>query len=141
MLSDDTVRQTLSLMNSCGMYDSAGEFTFTVSDTLYSNQISFIPCMYISRISDPLPVIILMYETTLYQLSYYETTLYHIHHCSSALIQIGLPAKSGVSGIIIVVVPNVMGFCLYSPLVNNNGNSLRGMHFCKVHRGIGVIAS
>ena len=43
--------------------------------------------------------------------------------------QVGLPAKSGVSGIIIVVVPNVMGFATFSPPLDTVGNSARGVMF------------
>lgn len=44
---------------------------------------------------------------------------------------IGLPAKSGVSGALMIVVPNVMGICTWSPRVDELGNSVRGIDFCQ----------
>ncbi|MEM7449514.1 MAG: glutaminase A [Myxococcota bacterium] len=44
---------------------------------------------------------------------------------------IGLPAKSGVSGGLWVVVPNVMGLCCWSPRLDEIGNSVRGIKFCQ----------
>ena len=63
------VRDVLSVMYSCGMYDSSGEWAYRV----------------------------------------------------------GIPAKSGVSGGIIGVVPNRMGIAVFSPLLNEQGHSIRGM--------------
>ncbi|MEJ2122792.1 MAG: glutaminase A, partial [Alphaproteobacteria bacterium] len=44
---------------------------------------------------------------------------------------IGLPAKSGVGGGIMVVIPNVMGICVWSPRLDQHGNSVRGIEFCR----------
>ncbi len=73
IFSPQIVKNCLSLMYSCGMYDFSGEFAFTV----------------------------------------------------------GLPAKSGVSGALLIIVPNVMGIAVWSPRLDKIGNSVRGVEFCK----------
>ena len=44
---------------------------------------------------------------------------------------IGLPAKSGVAGAIMIVIPGIMGICVWSPNLDSHGNSVRGVDFCK----------
>lgn len=46
-------------------------------------------------------------------------------------VQVGLPAKSGVSGALMVIVPNVFGYATFSPRLNKQGNSVRGLEFSK----------
>lgn len=69
-LNADYVRDLLSVMYTCGMYNRAGEWAYRV----------------------------------------------------------GIPAKSGVSGGIIAVVPGKAGIATFSPLIDKNGNSVRGLH-------------
>lgn len=71
LLKPETVKCTLQLMLSCGMYDFSGEWACTV----------------------------------------------------------GLPAKSGVAGAVFVVIPGVMGICVFSPRLDKRGNSVRAVDF------------
>lgn len=75
VLKPSSVRNVLSLMYSCGMYDFSGNWAF----------------------------------------------------------YIGLPAKGSGTGVILLVIPNVMGVVLHSPLcdLNRRGNSIRGVKFCQ----------
>ncbi len=73
VLREETVRNVLSVMASCGMYDAAGDWLYTV----------------------------------------------------------GLPAKSGVAGGIIAVLPGQLGIAVYSPPLDAHGNSVRGVRVCE----------
>ncbi len=46
------------------------------------------------------------------------------------LYRIGLPAKSGVGGGIIAVLPGQFGIGTFSPLLDTHGNSVRGIRMC-----------
>jgi glutaminase len=68
-ISPDNLRNVLSILFTCGMYNYSGEWAFDV----------------------------------------------------------GLPAKSGICGGIILVIPGVMGVAIYSPRLDKRGNSIRGL--------------
>lgn len=69
VLKSEYIRDLLSVMYTCGMYNFAGEWAYRV----------------------------------------------------------GIPAKSGVSGGILAVVPNQAGIAVFSPPLDSNGNSVRGL--------------
>ncbi|MFQ6538159.1 MULTISPECIES: glutaminase A [Aphanothece] len=52
-------------------------------------------------------------------------------NAGSFTLEVGLPAKSGVAGAVLVVVPNLMGFATFSPRLDDYGNSVRGVAFCR----------
>jgi len=41
--------------------------------------------------------------------------------------RVGLPGKSGVGGGIVAIIPNLLSICIWSPCLNDHGNSLMGM--------------
>jgi glutaminase len=52
-------------------------------------------------------------------------------YSSAFLHKVGIPAKSGVSGALIAVVPGFAGVAVWSPKLDQFGNSLRGLDFCE----------
>jgi glutaminase len=51
------------------------------------------------------------------------------HHDESGrvAVELGLPAKSGISGAVLAVAPGRMGLAAWSPAVNAHGTSVRGL--------------
>jgi len=47
------------------------------------------------------------------------------------IYRVGIPAKSGVGGGIIAALPSQLGLGTYSPLLDNHGNSVRGLKVCQ----------
>ena len=45
--------------------------------------------------------------------------------------RVGIPAKSGVSGGIVAVVPGKFGIGIFSPRLDDRGNSVRGVQVCQ----------
>jgi len=45
--------------------------------------------------------------------------------------RVGIPAKSGVSGVVLAIIPNVMSIAVWSPRIDEHGNSVRGVEFLK----------
>ena len=44
---------------------------------------------------------------------------------------VGIPAKSGIGGGLMAVAPGKVGVAVYSPRLDNSGNSVRGMKVCR----------
>ena len=47
------------------------------------------------------------------------------------IYNVGLPAKSGVGGAVLAVLPGQLAIAVYSPLLDNKGNSVFGVDICK----------
>ncbi len=52
-------------------------------------------------------------------------------YAGSWLYRVGMPAKSGVAGGIIAVLPGQLGIAVYSPALDEFGNSVRGVAICE----------
>ena len=47
------------------------------------------------------------------------------------IYKVGMPAKSGVGGGILAVLPGQLGIGVFSPALDNHGNSVRGLLVCR----------
>ncbi|MCP9887584.1 glutaminase A [Cyanobium sp. ATX 6A2] len=55
------------------------------------------------------------------------------------LHDVGIPAKSGVAGGVMAVIPGRLGIATYSPSLDSFGNSVRGVAVCRqLSRGVGL---
>ncbi|MGE0828469.1 MAG: glutaminase A [Hyphomonadaceae bacterium] len=72
-MGEDYIHDVLTVMNTCGMYNYAGQWSY----------------------------------------------------------EIGMPAKSGVSGSVLAVIPGQAGVAIFSPPIDENGNSVRGVEACR----------
>ena len=52
-------------------------------------------------------------------------------HSSEFAFFVGLPAVSTIAGAIMIVVPDVLGVVIWSPRIDTNGNSLKGLDFAE----------
>jgi hypothetical protein len=53
-------------------------------------------------------------------------------HAGEWSYTIGLPAKSGISGCLYLVVPNLMGVAIYSPVLDEHGIPARATQFARL---------
>ncbi|XP_073975767.1 glutaminase liver isoform, mitochondrial-like isoform X2 [Rhodnius prolixus] len=58
--------------------------------------------------------------------------MYGIYNFSEEFsFNVGLPVKSSITGHILLIIPGIVSFAMYSPLVDEQGISKRGKDFCK----------
>lgn len=116
--------QTLEFYFQCCSIETSCERMAVVAATLANGGICPITRERVLRSSTVRACLSLMYSCGMYDFS------------GEFAFTMGLPAKSGVAGGLMLVIPNLLGICIWSPRLDALGNSVRGIAFAKelVHR-------
>lgn len=116
--------ETLELYFQCCSIETSTERLALVAATLANGGVCPITGERVLRVSTVRACLSLMASCGMYDFS------------GEFAFTIGLPAKSGVAGGLMMVVPNALGICTWSPRLDSLGNSVRGIAFAKelVHR-------
>lgn len=109
---------TLEFYFQCCSIETTCERTAAIAATLANGGVCPLTKERILRFDTVRACLSLMYSCGMYDFS------------GEFAFTVGLPAKSGVSGGLMVVVPNVLGLCIWSPRLDALGNSVRGLAFC-----------
>ncbi len=117
--TDTDILQTLDFYFQCCSIDMTCESMAVAAGTLAASGINPLTGRRIFRPEVIKHCLSLMYSCGMYNYS------------GEFAFTVGLPAKSGVGGGMIVAIPNLMGICIWSPPLDPQGNSVRGVAFCK----------
>jgi glutaminase len=110
--------QTLEFYFQCCSIETTCERTAVIAATLANGGVCPITNERVLGFDTVRACLSLMYSCGMYDFS------------GEFAFTVGLPAKSGVSGGLMVVIPNVLGLCIWSPRLDSLGNSVRGLAFC-----------
>lgn len=80
---------------------------------------------------DPVTKRVLLPEKTATMIKTLMVTCGLYNESGEFAIKVGIPAKSGISGAILGVLPDGEGIGVYSPALNENGNSIAGIELLK----------
>ena len=116
---DADLLETLEFYFQCCSLETSTSRMATVAATLANGGVCPVTGDRVLRFGTVRSCLSLMYSCGMYDFS------------GEFAFSIGLPAKSGVSGALMVVVPNVLGLCTWSPRLDTLGNSVRGIAFCR----------
>ena len=114
------IKETLELYFQCCSIEVNCEIMSVVASTLANNGINPLTGKRIWSSDTVKSILSIMMTCGMYDYS------------GEFAFKIGIPAKSGVAGAIMIVIPNVMGICTWSPKLDEIGNSFRGIEFCKI---------